>query len=357
MQFIVNKWFTRLGALLTLVLLIGSCSKFEIETPSISVDFSPANPNIGDTVIFTVSHDAQFLAVFPGDPGHEWARSRGKAILDGGDDQNEFLREMTPNTENFFLDFRRLGAAGESIPSEIQTNNLNADFDFDPIYTLTALRLSNPSNNVDSAAIAIVNPASYLWGENKDLEMDIRATDSVNMELTIYLEIGGIMADSSISWILEVGGDPIDFLTYEGEPAEFQDDGLDFALEPLVDKWVADNPALASDSLEVTQVIITFRATDDSPNPWADMFISFVELGFPDLRPFDTGFNVAVDNLSGTQQFGYIYDQEGSFTATFIATNVDYISRDVDYRDGREPSADEYDFLRTIVDVVIDVSP
>ena len=354
----INHWIDSVGRSALLVLLIASCSKFEIEQPSVTVDFSPANPTVGDTVIFTVFHDAQFLAVFPGDSSHEYSKSRGKAILDGGDIENEFLRELTPNTENYFTDFRTIGYLGESIPPEIQTNTLETGIDFDPVYNLYALRLSNPSRNVDSATIAIVNPSSFLWGENKNIEMDIRAIDTVNVSLTFYLEIGGIMANGSVVENLSVSeSDDDNFMTYAGEPDTQLDIGSNFDMTPLVEQWVADNPSLADDSLEVTRLIIKIAPLDDSPSVWEDIYISFIEVGFPDLRPFDQGFNIPVDNLSGEQRFGYVYDQPGDFLVTIIATNVDYINRDVDYRDHREPTTDEYDFLRSFAEVVVSVSP
>lgn len=353
----INHCIALIGRLACLALCMAGCAKFEIEQPSVSVDFSPANPAVGDTVVFTVFHDAQFLAVFPGDSLHEYSKSRGKAILDGGDVENEFLRKLTPNTENYYADFRAIGHLGKPIPTEIQTNTLETKIELDPVYSLYAMRLSNPSNNVDSAAFAIVNPSSYLWGKDKTLEMDIRAIDSVNVSLTFYLEIGGIMANGSIVENRVVGDNDDNFLTYAGEPDTQLDVGSVFDMAPLVGQWVSDNPSMANDSLEITKVIVKVAPLDDSPSVWEDIYISFIEVGFPDLRPFDQGFNIPVDDLSGRQRFGYIYRQSGDFTVTVIATNVDYISRDVDYRDHREPRADEYNFLRSFAEVLVSVSP
>lgn len=345
-------------AVLLVSLVCFSCSKDEIEAPMLSVTYTPSNPVVGETVTFTILSDAQYLAAYPGDSTHEWRRSLEYAEFDGGDadDDDEFLQEMTPFTNNYFVDFRVLGVRDEPIPAEIQGNEVDLAMDYDPIYNLWALRLSNPSENRDSTSLAIVNPGSYLWGENKDLEMDIRAIDTVSMNLIFYLEIGGIMVDESLTWTREVGNDSENFLLYEGQTDENLENGVDFNLTPLVERWVEQNPELAVDSMEVTKLIVVFKATEDSPSAWSDLYISFMELGYPDLRPFDTGFNVEVTNLDGEQTFDYVYNGAGAFAAMFIATNVDYISRSADYTDGREPDGNEYDYLRSYFELVINVS-
>lgn len=336
--------------------VISSCSKYDIEKPSLSVTYEPANPQVGQAVTFTVRHDAQYLATYPGDSAHEWDRSLAYAEINGGDTEGEFLQEMTPNTMNYFVDFRVIGATNDEIPAEVQTNNITASMDYDPVFDLWAMRLSNPNENTDSLALAIVNPGSYLWGENKILEMDFRAIDTANMEMTIYLEVGGAQVSSGLSWVREVGADVNNFMLYDGLALEKTDQGYDFNLETLVDSWVVENPSVAEDSLEVTQMTIVFKPTEDSPRAWTDVYISFMELGYPDLRPFDTGFNIDITDLGGKQTFNYTYQEAGTYSAMFIATNVDYISRSVDYQESREPSASEYDFLRAFREVTIQVT-
>jgi len=72
--------------LLSIVALLSfvSCEKYgeNISTPKVSVTVSPENPKVGDEVTITITTDGQYLSLYTGDDGHQFERSRIKAIME-----------------------------------------------------------------------------------------------------------------------------------------------------------------------------------------------------------------------------------------------------------------------------------
>ncbi len=54
--------------------------------PSISVSFTPENPKVGDTVVFTITGDADYVSIFSGDSLHEYNYSKVKSEIEYGID-------------------------------------------------------------------------------------------------------------------------------------------------------------------------------------------------------------------------------------------------------------------------------
>lgn len=67
-----------------------ACQKYDanIETPKVTISYSPLNPKVGDAVTITLSTNAEYLTVFSGDSTHEFSKSRIKAIMEN--DWNSF---------------------------------------------------------------------------------------------------------------------------------------------------------------------------------------------------------------------------------------------------------------------------
>lgn len=95
-----------------------SCEKFgeNIEAPHVNITVTPQNPKVGDIVTVTIETDAQYLSIFTGDEGHQFERSRIKAIMEN--DWDSFYQECyrIPYAKNgektlfykYFKDYKNL---------------------------------------------------------------------------------------------------------------------------------------------------------------------------------------------------------------------------------------------------------
>lgn len=71
-------------AILSLAFLSFSCEKYQddISTPSLKISVSPENPKVGDEITIKIETNGQYLSLFTGDKGHDFKRSRIKAIIE-----------------------------------------------------------------------------------------------------------------------------------------------------------------------------------------------------------------------------------------------------------------------------------
>lgn len=71
--------------IILLTTIISACEMIgqdNLNNPNVSIDVSPSNPKVGDTVTVTLSTDAEYLTIFTGDAMHEYEKSRIKAIME-----------------------------------------------------------------------------------------------------------------------------------------------------------------------------------------------------------------------------------------------------------------------------------
>jgi hypothetical protein len=61
-----------------------ACQKYDanLETPDVSISYSPENPKVGDVVTITLSTNAEYLTIFTGDEKRDFSKSRIKAIME-----------------------------------------------------------------------------------------------------------------------------------------------------------------------------------------------------------------------------------------------------------------------------------
>lgn len=78
------KYFYKSFTIVVFLSTVLACEKHDegIDAPKVSVTYSPENPKVGDTVTVSFSTNAEYLTVFTGDAGHEFKKSRIKAIME-----------------------------------------------------------------------------------------------------------------------------------------------------------------------------------------------------------------------------------------------------------------------------------
>ena len=73
--------------LLLAAVLLQACDNNEfgeVNTPNIKLSYSPQNPQVGDTVTFTIESDANFLSIFTGDSLHDYDYSKIRYEMEYG---------------------------------------------------------------------------------------------------------------------------------------------------------------------------------------------------------------------------------------------------------------------------------
>ncbi|TBW28044.1 hypothetical protein [Gramella sp. KN1008] len=142
--------------LATLVITI-SCSK-EALTPEVNFNVDNANPQVGETITFTVSGDAETYVVYTGDTSHEFAKSH--LVL----------------TEGMDVDQELVVLANDSLPAireylEGPVNNYNADanangeISLDNVMSNIANLVGKEYTNKQTAAYEMWEFASGLEGQ------------------------------------------------------------------------------------------------------------------------------------------------------------------------------------------------
>ena len=90
-----------------------------------------------------------------------------------------------------------------------------------------------------------------------------------------------------------------------------------------------------------------------------DVYLSFLEIGSNEYEPWNTGVNLGSVYSAGgiADVYEYVYDGEGEFTVTAVATNVGNKQHSgIDYNEDRGNSLDNYPALRSTASVTVNVT-
>ena len=90
-----------------------------------------------------------------------------------------------------------------------------------------------------------------------------------------------------------------------------------------------------------------------------DVYLSFLEIGSNEYEPWNTGVNLGSVYSAGgiADVYEYVYDGEGEFTVTAVATHVGNKQHSgIDYNDDRGYSLDNYPAFRSTASVTVNVT-
>jgi hypothetical protein len=204
-----------------LFIVITACQKYDmnIGAPDVSVNYSPANPKVGDTVTITLSTNAEYISVFTGDKTHEFEKSRIKAIMENNWDSfydSCYRKNLAPAGYNctwsrYFKDYKTIAEVNEDFEFFGAISNIELGVYKDK-FPEALLNVKYPDQNQLKFTVTdrrvpsgfIFNPHIYLFGGKSnnpcfsifetrfvscDADKDIRKIASSYVMIPAYFDV------------------------------------------------------------------------------------------------------------------------------------------------------------------------
>lgn len=364
-------------ALMSMVALISCDCKDAIET-NVLLEVDKTVVKVGETVTFSVKHNANYLSIYTGDASHDYFTS-ASFILQGKNNedlQNEVFRPTNPNIKPYvcsladtpigavsvkdnLLDYRSLDGDGLSLINNPVLTDNRAEIVFDDSIKNSAFKVSHLYPQYWSHGLRFnVNTGV---GENTKLTIRMRFaknyltspdTGKPNSAVTTFtslVSLGGIaQGESTVQykdpWSTVEWGPSLTYLDYTVD------------LAATIDAW----ETLVGKKMETLSYIqLRFVAMNDAGYV-GDFFIESAKYGGTEYFPFSVGKSLPVIDNSGLNTFKYTYKKSGTYNAIIIGNNVGTKKYSGDgYQDNKVDviGADEYNYNSQLSSVKIVVEP
>lgn len=369
---------------LIIIVAFTSCEDLKydanVEEPSVSIIVDNPTAAVGDTVYITVNSDAQYLAYYKGDLGHEFEQSRTYALWQNGIDafyDSTYKRPVTENVterEWFFYEYNSVSdieAAGFSF------SNCTAELgEFEQPSTAymmlnntKQLHLNIPRN--DQPAQMIISPTDTYIGKNEYgipsqtiyLELYF-VSDEVDANLR---ETSGIIGqcELKVTYVMKDGQefshddrgatkDNIDINYRTKNPLMYPSGGGTFGADRNIFRNMSNE--------QIDKVILQFGSGEgivggDTTKYYGfsgDVYIVSMRLGDTHYYEWDEGQNLYSDYVglqTSEHEVKLVYDTPGTYDFWVVGTNVGrkVYTDENNYTNQFGFSSNDYDIKRSYV--------
>lgn len=362
-------------AFLVLSCFICSCTKGDMESPSVVVSVSSQNVKIGEPVEFVIEHNALVGSIYTGDKGHNYSLS-ADFLLAGKteeDIKNNIYRPVDHDIKkvSFDLSTAKPGddiICGDSvgvIDNNTQVSLINQEakvvFDIETQKSVLEVDLQHP----DYWSQALKFKIGSKIGENKTFSLRMKYEFPYIVDLTTgeqFPDLNQIPVIVNLSGY-GVGDDTPTFNTatvwdlFTSPSLEYHDFQIDLA--DIITEW-EKNAGKVMEKLDyVTIRFVSSTVNGTNVGYRGKYYVESASFGDFSYFPFDTGVALNVSDATGILKYEYTYNEPGEYEAVIIGTNISWKKFSGDgyiHVRGENLNANEYDYCNQYVRIPIIVS-
>ena len=351
-------------------LLLASCTS---EAPDVQLDVQADKTTVavGEPVTLSITHNAQGLAVFNGEAGHNYYNS-ALYLLQGKTEEelkNGIYRQPDPDVKPMLYDFSDTKpgdpASASGFVEAVDLRNggsligTEAEFVTDPISGGTSLCFESTHPEWWYQAIRI-NTDSKL-GSNQKLTLTMHFEKDILEDTYTGVQHPEI-ADFCVVVRLGgkgVGSDEIVFCEntvwdiYWKPSLTMQDYSID--LSRVIPEWQS-GAGMELETLSYVQILFSATGTVGYVGKF---YIDKVTFGDYDYKPFDQGEAIVLGSGPGTYKYTHSFSAPGEYEMVVVGTNTSWKNYSGNGYNGSvegKISADEYNYAREVKSVKITVT-
>ncbi|MDL2212572.1 DUF5017 domain-containing protein [Bacteroides sp. OttesenSCG-928-D19] len=350
---------------------LASCTN-NADNPELSVIADKLQVSVGETVTFTINHDAVAVAIYTGDDGHDYQTSADYLLKGKTDEdiQNNNYRPIDPDVVPYSCDLSESQAGSATVANGLaEVRDANSGDNL--IGSQAAIELDA---SLQKNVLKIVSTHPDWWyqalrlntntnlGTNKTLTLRMRFEKDVLEDIysgekhpeiatfPVVIRLAGIgIGESEVTFSNETVWD-----IYWSPNTSYTDYSVELA--SIIDTWQVGTGKTMK-TLSYIQILFT---ASGSVGYVGDYFVESATYGGIDYIPFSTGQALPVNDDSGVLTYQYMYSEPGNYKVMVVGSNVSMKDYSGDgYKDdrGSNISASEYKYNTQYSTVDITVNP
>ena len=374
--------------LILLLFILGithsACRKDGLDIKDVAFSADKSNIAAGETVTFTIGSGADAQAIYTGDAGKDFSKSRINLVEMKGYSEEQLRTQLYAERIEGLKEFLIVTPVLGALPSNFQYSgpemvlfegNLVA-WDYSNVTKSKYIRLKldnddpvtltiRPDNAVIPTMLDLDNNKLRGLGALNNVANNIFAPYAAFPDGFDQQAATGLSVKFGVQVVIDGKESGIAYFT---QTVRELLDNLNFNIDGLINTWQKDNPSLdPKKGIDEIRLILNAddpTKTDDDGallNYKGFVYIQQIQLGSADnmIKGFDAGVTIPYVFEGSTQQYSYTYSSAGTYTATLVTTFVGRKQYSDDgYRSGRadEISAGEYPIERIIKTITITVN-